>query len=74
MDLAKASKFMIDPLLSYITIYGKLQNDYLYKTTLSRRLLRFHPLGDVVYAQTMESFLSRFLIKEATELRFLKTN
>ena len=41
--------------------YGKLQNDYLYKTILSRRLLRFHQPGDVVYAQTMESSLSRFL-------------
>ena len=40
---------------------GKPQNDYLYKTALSRRLLRFHQPGDVVYAQTMESFLSRFL-------------
>ena len=41
--------------------YGKLQNDYLYKTILSRRLLRFHQPVDVVYAQTMESSLSRFL-------------
>ena len=42
--------------------FGKLQNDYLYKTTLTRRLLRFQQPGDVVYAQTMESFfLSRFL-------------
>ena len=40
---------------------GKPQNDYLFKTALSRRLLRFHQPGDVVYAQTMESFLSRFL-------------
>ena len=36
--------------------YGKLQSDYLYKTTLSRRRLRFHQPGDVVYAQAMESF------------------
>ena len=41
--------------------HGKPQNDYLYKTVLSRRLLRFHRPGDVVYAQTMETFLSRFL-------------
>ena len=40
---------------------GKPQNDYLFKTALSRRLLRFHQPGYVVYAQTMESFLSRFL-------------
>ena len=39
----------------------KPQNEYLYKTVLSRRLLRFHKPGDVVYAQTKESFLSRFL-------------
>ena len=39
---------------------GKPQNDFLYKTALSRRLLRFHQPGDVVYAQRMESFLSRF--------------
>ena len=32
---------------------GKPQNDFLYKTDLSRRLLRFHQPGDVVYAQTM---------------------
>ena len=42
-------------------LVGKPQNDYLYKTALSRRLLRFHQPGDVVYAQTMESFLSRVL-------------
>ena len=35
MDLAEASKFM-------------LQNDYLYKTTLSRRLLHLHQPGDIV--------------------------
>ena len=39
----------------------KPQNDFLYKTDLSRRLLSFHQTGDVVYAQTMESLLSRFL-------------
>ena len=52
---------MIGPFRSYL-ISGKPQNaDYLYKTALSLRLLRFHHPGDVVYAQTMEYFLSRFL-------------
>ena len=56
-DLTEASKFMIGPFRLYI-ISGKPQNDYLYKTALSRRrLLRFHQPGDVVYAQTLESFL-----------------
>ena len=32
---------------------GKPQNDFLYKTDLSRRLLCFHQPGDVVCAQTM---------------------
>ena len=32
-----------------------------YKTTLSRRLLRFHQPGDVVYAQAMESFFIKVL-------------
>ena len=51
-DLAEASKFMIGPFRSYIKCL-KPQNDYIYKTALSRRLLRFHQPGDVVYAQTM---------------------
>ena len=33
--------------VSILYHYGKLQNDYLYKSTLSRRLLRFHQPGDV---------------------------
>ena len=37
-------------------LVGKPQNNYLYKTALSRRLLRFHQPGYVVYVQTMESF------------------
>ena len=45
---------MIGPFGSYI-ISGKPQNEYLYKTTLSRRLVRFHQPGNVVYVQTMES-------------------
>ena len=59
-DLAEVSKFMIGPFRSY-TKCRKPQNDYFYKTALSRRLLRFHRPGDVVYAQTMVFFLSRFL-------------
>ena len=31
--------------------YGKPQNDYLYKTALSRRLERFRQPGDVVDVQ-----------------------
>ena len=46
-------------------------NDYLYKTTLSCRLLRFHQSGDVVYAQTIESFLIKFL-KSPRGCDFLK--
>ena len=42
---------MIGPFESYI-ISVKPQNE----TALSRRLMRFHQPGDVVYAQTMESF------------------
>ena len=45
---------MIGPFRSYI-ISGKPQNEYLYKTALCRRPLRFHQSGDVVYVQTMES-------------------
>ena len=51
--------------------YGNLQNDYLYKTALSRRLLRFHQPGDVVYAQTMESFFIKVL-KSTRSYDFLK--
>ena len=47
-------------------------NDYLYKTTLSRRLLRFHQPGDVVYAQTMESFFLIKVIKSPRSYDFLK--
>ena len=47
---------MIGPFRSYI-ISGKLQNEYLYKTALCRRPLRFHQSGDVLYVQTMESLL-----------------
>ena len=47
--------------VSILYHYGKLQSDYLYKTTLSRRLLRFHQPGDVVYAQAMESFFIKVL-------------
>ena len=43
---------MIGSFRSYIKCL-KPQNDYFYKTALSRRLLRFHQPGDVVYAQTM---------------------
>ena len=54
-DLAEASKFIIGPFRSYIIRqrmrYGKPLNDYLYKTALSRRLVRFHQPGDVVYAK-----------------------
>ena len=42
---------MIGPFESYI-ISVKPQNE----TALSRRLMRCHEPGDVVYAQTMESF------------------
>ena len=37
------------------------QGDYLYKTALSNRLLRFDQLVHVVYAQTMESFFIEVL-------------
>ena len=46
---------MVGPFQSYIKC-RKPQNDYIYKTALSRRLLRFHQPGDVVYAQTMVFF------------------
>ena len=60
-DLAKASKFMIGPFRSYITMVSfKMTIDH-YNTTLSCRLLRFHQPGDVVYAQTMESFFIKVL-------------
>ena len=58
-NLAEASKYMIGPFRSYI-IRGKPQNEYLNKTALSRRLLRFHQPGDVVCAQTIWSI---FFIK-----------
>ena len=52
---------------------GKPQNEYFHKTALSRRLLRFHKPGNVVYAQTKESFLSRFLnLKSQPSYDFLK--
>ena len=51
---------MIGPFRSYIKC-RKPQNVYFYKTALSRRLLRFHQPGDVVYAQTMVFFLPRFI-------------
>ena len=37
---------------------------------LSRRLLRFHQPGDVVYAQTMESFIK--VLKSTLSYDFLK--
>ena len=55
----------------YLLSLGKPQNDYLYKTTLSRRLLRFHQPGDEVYAQTMESFFIKVL-KSPRSYDFLK--
>ena len=39
----------------------KPQNDYLYKTALSRRLPRFHQPGDIFYVQTVESFFIKVL-------------
>ena len=55
----------------WLVRFGKLQNDYLYKTTLTRRLLRFQQPGDVVYAQTMESFFIKVL-KSPRSYDFLK--
>ena len=49
----------------------KPQNDYLYKTALSRRLPRFHQLGDVVYAQTVESFFIK-VVNSPRSQDFLK--
>ena len=57
---------MIGPFESYI-ISVKPQNE----TALSRRLLRFHQLGDVVYAQKMESFFIKVL-KSPRSYDFLK--
>ena len=51
--------------------YGEPQNDYLYKSVLSRRLRRFHQPGDIVYAQTMESFFIKVL-KSPRSYDFLK--
>ena len=53
-DLARASKFMIGPFRSCIIMAS-------FKVTISTKLdlvvdlLRFHQLGNVVYAQAMES-------------------
>ena len=57
---------MIGPFRSYI-IRGKPQNEYLYKITLSRS----QP-GDVVYAQTMESFFFIKVLKSPRSYDFLK--
>ena len=40
------------PNLWLVRFVGKPQNDYLYKTTLGRRLLRFHQPGDVLHTPT----------------------
>ena len=56
--------------VSILYHYGKLKNDYLYKTTLSRRLLRFHQPGDVVYARTMESFFFVKVLKSPRSCDF----
>ena len=74
-DLAEASKFMIGPFRSYIKC-RKPQNDYFYKTALSRRLLRFHQPGDVVYEQTMVCvfFLSRFINLRGATISLNKLN
>ena len=50
---------------------GKPQNDYLYKTAFNRRLLRFYQPGDVVYAQTIDSFFIKVL-KSPRNYDFLK--
>ena len=42
-----------------------------YKFALSRRLRRFHQPGDIVYAQTMESFFIKVL-KSPRSYDFLK--
>ena len=60
---------MIGPFRSYIS--GKPQNVYLYKTAISRRLLRFHQPGDVVCTQTMECLFIKVL-KSPRSNDFLK--
>ena len=44
-----------DPIL----VQGKPQNDYLYKTAVSSRRLRFRQPGDVVYAQTIRRLFNK---------------
>ena len=62
---------MIGPFRPYI-ISGKPQNDYLYKAALSRRrLLCSHQPGDVVYTQTLESFLIK-VFKSPRSYDFLR--
>ena len=62
---------MIGPFRPYI-ISGKPQNDYIYKTALSRRrLLRFHQPGDVIYAQILESSLIK-VFKSPRSYDFLR--
>ena len=53
--------------------YGKPQNDYLYKTALSRRLEGFHQPGDVrsVCTNSMDSFFIKVL-KSPRSYDFLK--
>ena len=56
-DSRKIAKILADNRKSHNPIETlKFQNDYFYKTSLSRRLLRFHQPGDLVYAQTMVFF------------------
>ena len=49
--------------VSILWSYGTHKNDYLYKTALGRRLLRFNQSGDVVYSQTMASFFYQKVLK-----------
>ena len=51
--------------------YGKPLNDYLYKTALSRRLVRFHQPGDVVYAKIPWSLFIK-VFKSPRSYDFLK--
>ena len=60
--------------VSILWSYGTHKNDYLYKTALGRRLLRFNQPGDVVYAQTMESFFIRRFLNLQGATGFAKRN